>query len=139
MPVGLPSILSVDFGLDDFAPLVKDPDALLSIFQNRLASQVPFVVIPPSMTAEDLRRDKPFVYMTVLMAASYEDTSTQLILGKKFLEQVAERLILRGEKTLDILQGLLIYLSWFVQRLHTKLSFAETCPGITTFFPSITN
>ena len=120
-PFGFPSILKLDFGFDDFKILNKDQDALLSIFQNRLASQVPFVVIPPSMTAEHLRSENPFVYMTVLMAASYEDAGIQIMLGKKFLAHVVERLILQGEKTLDLLQSLLIYLSWFVQGLHTNL------------------
>jgi hypothetical protein len=73
------------------------------------------------MTAERLRSENPFVYMTVLMAASYEDAGKQIMLGKKFLEHVVERLILRGEKTLDLLQSLLIYLSWFVQGLYTNL------------------
>jgi len=106
--------LTVDFSSTDPGMLVKDPDAMLSIFQERMASQVPFVVIPQDMTARRLRREKPFLYMAIMMVASFEDTGTQLVLGKKGLEHMAERLILRGEKSLDLLQGMLIYLSWFV-------------------------
>lgn len=119
--------------------LVKDPDALLSIFQTRLASQVPFVVIPPNMTAKAFSREKPFLYMVVMMAASYEDSGTQLALGKKILEYIAERLILRGEKSMDLLQGLLIYICWFVSLLHSKAHRAESYLGIISFFLSITS
>lgn len=118
--------------------LVKDPDAMLSIFQNRMASQVPFVVIPQNMTADILRKEKPFVYMAVMIVCSFENTGIQMALGKKMLEYITERLILRGEKSMDLLQGLLIYLSWYVcPPVFVVLSDNDL--GIITFFLSITN
>jgi hypothetical protein len=139
LPFGLPSLLTVDFGSDDPGMLVKDPDGMLSTFQDRMASQVPFVVIPQCMTAGILRREKPFLYMAVMMVASFEDTGTQLALGRKGLEHMVERLILRGEKSMDLLQGLLIYLSWFVCRPIFNITLAERYLGITTFFRLITS
>ena len=91
---------------------VKDPDALLSLFHERLAVHIPFVVVPRSLTAEGMRRERPFVFLNVLMVASYEDTGTQLRLGREILEYLTERVILRGEKNFDLFQGLLIYISW---------------------------
>jgi hypothetical protein len=131
LPLGMPAILTVDFAFDDPGTLVEDPDSMLSVFQKRLATQVPFVVIPQNMKAERLRREKPFLYMSVMMAASFENTAIQLRLGKNALEQLTERLILRGEKSLDLLQGLLVYLSWFVLLLHYLRSCLELA-GINT-------
>jgi hypothetical protein len=139
LPFGLPSLLTVDYGSDDPGMLVKDPDGMLSTFQDRMASQVPFVVIPQGMTAGILRREKPFLYMAVMMVASFEDTGTQLALGRKGLEHMVERLILRGEKSMDLLQGLLIYLSWFVCHPIFNITLAERYLGITTSFRLITS
>lgn len=65
--------------------------------------------------------------MAVMVAASYEDTNTQLCLGRKALEHMAERIILRGEKSMDLLQGLLIFITWSVHRPNLKANFAESC------------
>jgi len=89
-----------------------EPDELLNTFRNNLARQAPFVVIPATMTAQDLR-EKPFLYSTIIMAASYNDVSHQLFLGNQILKYLAEHLLVRGEESLDLLQGLLVYITWF--------------------------
>jgi len=92
---------------------VRGEDDLLAIFHDTLAPKIPFVVIPRTMSAYDIRTQKPMVYSTIMMATSYRDISTQSTLGKEILNLLAERLILKGEKSMDLLQGLLIYIFWF--------------------------
>jgi hypothetical protein len=96
----------------DSVPFLNDSDSLLSIFHDRLAAQVPFVVIPAQLTAKDLHREKPMVYMTIMMAASYEDKATHQALGKVILQYLAQNAILDGKKSFDLLQGLLLYILW---------------------------
>jgi hypothetical protein len=95
-------------------PFLKNSDILLSRFHDRLAPKVPFVVIPSHVTAEGLHKEKPMVYLTIMLAASYNDQLTQQELGKLVLRYLTQKAILDGKKSLDLLQGLLICISWFV-------------------------
>jgi hypothetical protein len=110
---GPPKCLSIISTQYEPVPLLKGEDTLLSIFHDRLAVQIPFMVIPREMTAEELRTKRPLVYMGIMMAASYKDTATQGGLGKRILQYIAEHVIMKGEKSMDLLQGLLIYIFWF--------------------------
>jgi len=116
---GMPSLAKEILWIPSKAPrpeparLVNGEDELLTIFHNGLAPQIPFVVIPGTMTAHDLRTQKPMVYLTVMMAASYRNWPMQSALGKEILTLLAERVLFRGEKSMDLLQGLLIYIFWY--------------------------
>jgi hypothetical protein len=95
-------------------PFLKNSDILLSKFHDRLAPKVPFVVIPSHVTAEGLHKENPMVYLTIMLAASYNDQQTQQELEKLVLKYLTQQAILEGKKSLDLLQGLLICISWFV-------------------------
>ena len=95
-------------------PFLNNSDILLSIFQESLAAQLPFVVIPSHVTAEDLHGDKPMVYLATMLASSYKDVTMQLELARLLLRYLATKVVLEGKKSLDILQGLLIHISWSV-------------------------
>jgi hypothetical protein len=98
----------------EFASANPTPDELLNIFRQNLAWQVPFVLIPPGMNAQRLSEDRPFLYQAIVFAASYHDSLHQLELGQQFIKDVTEHLVILGEKSLDLLQGLLVHTSWFV-------------------------
>ncbi len=95
-------------------PFLKNSDILLSTFHDRLAPKIPFVVIPSHVTAEGLHKEKHMVYLTIMLAASYNDQVIQQELGKLVLKYLTQKALLEGKKSLDILQGLLICISWFV-------------------------
>ena len=90
------------------------PNELLNVFRKNLARQVPFVYVPAHFNAQSLSEQKPFLYQAIIFAASYHDSVHQLALGQEFTKDVTEHLVMRGEKSLDILQGLLVYISWLV-------------------------
>ena len=91
---------------------------ILEIFHERLAAQTPFVVVPRTLTAEQLQRERPFLYLAIMTAGSYEDQASQIALSKECMRYLADRLIVRGERDMDLLQGLLICISWYVS-FHT--------------------
>ncbi|KAL2011635.1 hypothetical protein VTN00DRAFT_4353 [Thermoascus crustaceus] len=93
--------------------LLSDEDSYLDIFRTHMAGHFPFVVIDKGISAQDLKRNKPFLFRTVIMAASYKDVSQQTALGKEIIEYLSRRLLIEGEKNLDLLQGLLVYMSWY--------------------------
>ena len=71
-------------------------------------------MIPSHVTAEGLHKENPMVYLTIMLAASYNDQQTQQELEKLVLKYLTQKAILEGKKSLDLLQGLLICISWFV-------------------------
>ena len=83
-------------------------------FKTVLSPHFPFVVIPPSMSVHQLRQTKPFLFLAILASASYDDLSLQRILGDEVKKAVASRIILGGEVSFDSLQGLLVFLAWYI-------------------------
>lgn len=102
------------------------PDELLDIFRENLARSTPFVLIPSEMNAQTLSTEKPFLYRAILTVASYHDSVHQIALGQQFIKDVTEYLILQGQKSLDLLQGLLVYISWSVVLLPRRLKLLLT-------------
>lgn len=96
------------------------PDELLSFFQSQLTQYFPFVVIPSSTTAEALRQQKPFLYDAIMLVASKQRVASQREAGDKLLAYLGDHLLLRGEKSLDLLQGLLVYLAWGNHQFHNS-------------------
>jgi hypothetical protein len=79
----------------------------------------PFVPMPSYTSAEELRRERPFLYLNISMIAS-PNPARQQELSNTIKKYLADRIIMRGERSLDLLQGLLVHLTWFisVSRVH---------------------
>jgi hypothetical protein len=87
---------------------------LLLEFRTSMAPQFPFVVIPPEATSESLRRERPMLWKAVLTAASCFDPARQEAMGWELIEEFSTRLLLKAEKSLDLIQALLVHLAWSV-------------------------
>lgn len=75
----------------------------------------PFVIISPHESLDSLRRERPFLLLAVLaMSAILSSTKLQKTLDLELRENLSRRTIVNGEKSLDLLQGLLVYLVWYV-------------------------
>ncbi|RDW82404.1 hypothetical protein BP6252_03516 [Coleophoma cylindrospora] len=96
----------------------SDPDSLLTLYRVYMNDQFPFVVIPMEMTANDLQQQKPFLLKVILMVASVRDMAGQTRMAEAIMEHVAQNMILRGEKSLDLLQGLLVFIAWYHYHIH---------------------
>lgn len=57
-----------DFVSENSSPhaTLSEADSLLNIFREEMYSKFPFVVVPPTITAEELRRERPFLYNTIM-------------------------------------------------------------------------
>jgi len=99
------------------AILAHDPRRLLNVYREQFAPRFPFFHIPDGVSAEDLRSSKPWLYRTVLMVAAQEERLHQQELGKQIVSDIASAMLLRGEKSLDMLQSLCICNLWLVVKL----------------------
>ena len=101
--------------LSDFILGVKlqEAERLLRLFKCDLAVHFPFVIVPDG-SVENLYQLRPVLVMAIIVAASFRSLSQQRKLAKKLLEYLSLHILLQGEKSLDLLQGLLVLASWYV-------------------------
>jgi len=87
-------------------------EQLLSSFRDMM-SYFPFVIIRQGESVESMSRDRPFLFLAAVTAASSQEKSLQQALNKEVLHVISQRIIFDGDKSIDLLQGLLVYLAWF--------------------------
>jgi hypothetical protein len=93
----------------------------LESFKAILTPHFPFVVIPPQVSAAQLREEKPFLFLAIMSAASYNNMPLQRSLGAEVKRAVASRIILNGEVSFDLLQGLLVFLAWYASATRAPI------------------
>lgn len=83
---------------------------LLESYKN-MVDFFPFVPLPKECFCRDLIQQRPMLMFAVLTVASYDSALLQLTLSREF-RKVATVKIMNGEKSLDLLQGLLVFIAW---------------------------
>ncbi|KAF2475764.1 uncharacterized protein BDR25DRAFT_322237 [Lindgomyces ingoldianus] len=71
----------------------------------------PFVTLPKECFYRDLIQKRPILMFAVLTVTSYDSSLLQLTLSREFRKVVTVK-IMNGEKSLDLLQGLLVFIAW---------------------------
>lgn len=87
-------------------------EKLLEFFRTEMNHHFPFVVVPSVLTPGLFRQDHPFLFRACIAAAAHCDPPTQMRLGEDLLKTIGERMLVRSEKSLDLLQGLLVLIGW---------------------------
>ncbi|EXJ84297.1 hypothetical protein A1O3_04964 [Capronia epimyces CBS 606.96] len=105
-------------------PVGADAEDRLNAFRSDMAPFFPFVVIPDRVSARELQDRKPFLYMTIMMASLRQGAAQQLTLARRIGDSLSERVLLKGEQNLDLLQGLLVYLAWYHFNISTGAQFS---------------
>lgn len=94
------------------APPMQDANILLRTFKEQFQPRFPFIAIPDDMSADLLRSQNPWIYRAVVMIAFQDDRFRQIEISKQFLIEISASMLVRGEKSLDMLQGLILYNAW---------------------------
>ncbi|EPE34573.1 hypothetical protein GLAREA_10267 [Glarea lozoyensis ATCC 20868] len=85
-------------------------EAYLNAFREH---SFPWVRLPEQKSLETLRRERPFLLQSVLTFAAYEEVRLQRSLETELKSTLMKKILVEGEKSLDLLQGLLVYLAWY--------------------------
>ncbi|KAK2806465.1 hypothetical protein FQN50_005883 [Emmonsiellopsis sp. PD_5] len=91
---------------------LQTADVLLERFKSTMTPYFPFVVVAPHISAERLRHEKPVLFLSIMTAASYDNMPLQRKLGRLAAETVSSRMLIAGEVTFDLLQGLMVQVAW---------------------------
>ncbi|KFY07873.1 hypothetical protein V492_06757 [Pseudogymnoascus sp. VKM F-4246] len=100
---------------------------------RQMCEYSPFVVIPEGSTTESLRQDQPFLLHAVITVSSRDCPDLQSTLERSLRERLLKTVMVEGEKSIDMLQALFVYLTWehffhvpkkrlFNQLLHVAIS-----------------
>ena len=109
-------LVTGDFGLADFLSqhnlTPEDAEQYLGQFQE-MTLYFPFVVLPLTATLFSLWEESPMLLLASLAAASSSNKEAQVLLEKTLRVSLLEAIMLNGEKSLDLLAALLVYLAWY--------------------------
>ncbi|KAI9746482.1 MAG: hypothetical protein M1818_000195 [Claussenomyces sp. TS43310] len=100
--------------------LPLDRAQLLLCKFHGMCPSFPFVVIPMDATVQNLSRHSPFLLLAAMTVASMVDIPLHHQLDHEFRRVLGSKLIVEGQKNLDLLQGLLVYITWFPNYLRTR-------------------
>jgi hypothetical protein len=76
-------------------------------------SSFPWIHLPKQTSLDTLRRERPFLTLAILTITTQHDLKIQEQLEIELKTSLMTKLLGQGEKSLDLLQGMLIYLSWY--------------------------
>jgi hypothetical protein len=85
---------------------------ILNIFHQEYISQFPFVLIRSDDTAELLYNGNPFLFRAIMLVAAPLSESKIIKMKRNVLAYLGYRTLVEEDKTLDILQGILVIVAW---------------------------
>lgn len=111
------------FGLDcpdEFANLdAKACAQFVNHFQD-MSEAAPFALRLRNINISQLLSNSPMLLLSVIVTASSSDAKLQHQADRVFLQVFADRVIVQGQKTMEIFQSLLTYLNWYHLRFDPR-------------------
>ena len=104
-----PAVSSPDSGL--VLSTDQDEQGQLDSFRAGHLSWLPFVHSPISVSAAHIQRESPFLWHCIA-TTQCKNSTHQTALGANIKELIARKLLVDCDKSLDLLQGLLVWLAW---------------------------
>ncbi|CAH0054744.1 unnamed protein product [Clonostachys solani] len=93
---------------------------VLQTFRNKAISHFPFVVLPHHANLHSVRRDSPFLFLCIMATMMVKDCTLQRQLGEEIRTQAYQRIMMGREKSMDLLQGLLVHVAWYQYQLQPQ-------------------
>lgn len=117
-----PSPIRMDSKYEDFVDrgilTMEKAIELFARYNVHMTRHFPAVVFPATLSVMDLRRTKPLLFLAIMTAASGETPDLQRQLSRELMQILAEKIIVAGEKSLEIVQALHVSIIWYVPPEH---------------------
>lgn len=95
-----------------FQMTLDQADAALDLYRSAYIPYFPFVPISTEVAASELRETAPFLLRAILQATSPQTLSIQKAVQLWFREQIAQRVVIHQERSLELLQAILVFVAW---------------------------
>ncbi|KAG5809094.1 hypothetical protein H9Q74_000202 [Fusarium xylarioides] len=96
---------------------VQQADLLVADYRDTLTAKFPYVIIPEGVTSLAVIQTSPMLLLAILVTSSWKLRDKQDHLNQAFLKALGTKLVLEGDRDMDLLRGLMVYLNWI--HLHT--------------------
>ncbi|KAK9367092.1 hypothetical protein V1509DRAFT_194602 [Lipomyces kononenkoae] len=101
-----------------FEPTQEDANQYLKDFRTQKLEHFAFLSIDPATSSDELRQERPFLWLCI-MAISCPSTSDQIRLGNGIRQIVSQKVVINGERNLDLLLGIMIFVGWAQYQVHS--------------------
>lgn len=92
---------------------VASAESLLRFFHSML-KYLPFITLPEDTAIRQLAATKPFVLLAILSSTSGSKTlQGHTLYDEEFRKVLGLKFVAGGERSLELLQGILIYCAWY--------------------------
>lgn len=88
-------------------------EALLGRYNKLMAPHFPAVVFPPDETAANIRASKPLLFLALMAASTSDSGALQKTLVKELMRILADKVIVGGEKSFELVQTLFVSVAWY--------------------------
>ncbi|KAH8808661.1 hypothetical protein F5884DRAFT_378940 [Xylogone sp. PMI_703] len=92
---------------------IEDAIPLCALYRHMSQKHFPYVLLPEDIEINQIRAGKPLCLHAILIVASWQNPSLQLVLEDNFLKDLSARFFLKGEQSIDMIQALIVYLGWY--------------------------
>jgi len=93
-------------------PSAAEAEECFRLFREEMLPYSPFLHFPPALTAAQLREERPFLWLAIL-SVSLRTFPRQTVAAEEVRVVLAQKLLMQHERSLDLLQGLLVYMTWY--------------------------
>ncbi|KAM0340896.1 hypothetical protein ACHAPU_010313 [Fusarium lateritium] len=84
----------------------------ISVYQRDYVPHFPFVPVPEHITSHELYAESSLLFWTILAVVSPLEEKVQMGFKLWFRKYLAEHIVVQQERSVDILQSILVYLGW---------------------------
>ncbi|KAL7934566.1 hypothetical protein V8C35DRAFT_31560 [Trichoderma chlorosporum] len=91
-------------------PTPSEAEVYLAKFRQWL-EYCPFMHLDPGLTAEALHKERPFLWLCIMNVTSMSMTQ-QAVIRDRIRQEVAQRMIVNHDRGIEMVQGLMILISW---------------------------
>lgn len=82
-------------------------------YTDHMVPHLPGVVFPAGTTAAEIRKTKPVLFLSIMAVSSSEMPSVQRTLTKELMQILADKVMVVGEKSLELVQAMQVAVMWY--------------------------
>ncbi|KAK6819262.1 hypothetical protein RU639_008319 [Aspergillus parasiticus] len=105
------SLQASSYATSPTASLLNQEDGRLEYFRTRMLPYFPFIDLPPEMTTQYLRQNRPFLLRAIYTVTTFS-TQEKLAQVEELKHLLFTSALLKVESSIDMLLGLLTYIAW---------------------------
>jgi hypothetical protein len=113
MPLPIPSDPSTTFQLiPGFSFSLEEARSYFDIYRREFMPNYPFFILPEDLDPRTLYATSRCLFWTILAAVTPQSSATQQGVENWFRQYIADRMVVKQEKNLSLLQAILLHLAW---------------------------